>query len=328
MTSVVIATYNGEKYIEEQLDSIRKQSISPDEVIIVDDCSKDKTVKIIESFLSAHRLRNWKLIKNDKNLGYTLNFYHGIKQSSGDLVYLSDQDDSWHMDKLEVMTQYMNQNKEVMVLSSRYNLIDANGVRLIKNPGVVNYVDKFDGTIQLITLESLIGVSYIRGCSMCFRKEIIRLIPNISLNNLLGHDWMINVLGAMIGQNHCINMPLFDYRVHSTNVSLSAISRDKLIGSRTKRLVGLKESIVAHDYIIKNQEEFSNISQNIVRRIRKQISFEKKRLLFLEDKRLIYWFQLLCYLAQYRRYYQSMLGGIKIWIGDLLYAYNINFKIK
>lgn len=72
--SVALATYNGEKYIEKQLDSIRNQTIKPDEVVIVDDKSSDRTVALINEFIAVNNLVNWKLFVNEKNVGYRKNF--------------------------------------------------------------------------------------------------------------------------------------------------------------------------------------------------------------------------------------------------------------
>ena len=76
--SVVMATYNGSKYIIEQLDSIKNQVLSPDEVIICDDCSTDKTVEIIENYIHQNNLCGWKLYKNEKNIGFFNNFFKAM----------------------------------------------------------------------------------------------------------------------------------------------------------------------------------------------------------------------------------------------------------
>ena len=75
--SVALATYNGEKYIEKQLDSIRNQTIKPDEVVIVDDKSSDRTVALINEFIAVNNLVNWKLFVNEKNVGYAAGAFHG-----------------------------------------------------------------------------------------------------------------------------------------------------------------------------------------------------------------------------------------------------------
>lgn len=328
MISVVVTLFNGEKFIKEQLNSIRMQTNPVDEVIIVDDASTDDSTKITNSFINYYNLYNWKLIINKTNLGFAYNFIKGIKKCTGNVIFLCDQDDIWNPDKVKIMYNIMDKNQQLMVLSSRYSLIDQNGKKINKNPGVVNYAMINDGSIANITPESLIGSSYIRGCAMCFRKEIVEMIPDLELKNLLGHDWIINILSALIGENQCVNLDLFQYRIHTSNVSLSAVNRKTLLGDCDKRIKGLQESINAYIFIYNNLTQYKNSSKRIAKKIKKQIAFERKRLQVIKNRSLRTWISLLISLSCYKQYYNSVLGGIKIYFGDLFYAFNINFNIK
>ena len=118
--SVVLSSYNGEKYIEEQLNSLYFQILKPDEILIIDDCSTDNTVNIIENFIKKNNLDNWILIKNDKNLGWKKNFIEGFKKATGNLIFPCDQDDIWHREKIQKMTQIMMQRKEILLIVSNY----------------------------------------------------------------------------------------------------------------------------------------------------------------------------------------------------------------
>lgn len=91
--SLVMAVYNGEKYLIEQLDSIRKQTYPIDEVILIDDVSTDNSYELIHQYIDGYKLINWKLIKNENNLGYRKNFKKGLEIVDGDIIFLSDQDD-------------------------------------------------------------------------------------------------------------------------------------------------------------------------------------------------------------------------------------------
>ena len=101
--SLVMAVYNGEKYLIEQLDSIRKQTYLIDEVILIDDVSTDNSYELIHQYIDGYKLINWKLIKNENNLGYRKNFKKGLEIVDGDIIFLSDQDDRWHLNKIEVI---------------------------------------------------------------------------------------------------------------------------------------------------------------------------------------------------------------------------------
>ena len=111
--SLLMATYNGEKYIVEQLKSIYNQTVNPDEVLIADDVSNDRTVELIERFIEQHDLKNWKLMINSSNKGYKKNFYDLIQQATGDVIFLSDQDDVWEKNKIELMTKELEKNTKI-----------------------------------------------------------------------------------------------------------------------------------------------------------------------------------------------------------------------
>lgn len=128
MISVCMATYNGELYIEKQLESILVQSVGADEVIICDDGSQDRTVERIRAFLSAHHLTDtWQLYCNEENKGYPANFYYAMGLCSGDIVFLADQDDIWAPDKLKVMSRILQERQDVKVVCCKFGLVDAEG---------------------------------------------------------------------------------------------------------------------------------------------------------------------------------------------------------
>ena len=118
MISLVMATYNGEKYLYEQLDSIRCQTMPPDEVIICDDCSKDSTVNMIQKYIDKYQLKHWNVCENEKNKGYSKNFSDALKLAKGDIIFLADQDDIWMLDKIEKMTDIMTSNESIELLAS------------------------------------------------------------------------------------------------------------------------------------------------------------------------------------------------------------------
>src|SRR5690348_14254665 len=101
--SVAMATYNGARFVTEQLDSIAGQTQLPVEVVICDDRSTDETVSILESFAAKAPFRVT-LHRNDEQLGYRLNFKKAVSFCTGDLIAFCDQDDVWHPDKLKTLS--------------------------------------------------------------------------------------------------------------------------------------------------------------------------------------------------------------------------------
>lgn len=125
--SVVMATYNGESFILDQLNSIFQQEKKPDEVIICDDKSSDGTVSIISMFIDNNKLnKTWKLIVNDENLGYCDNFKKVCQLATGDVIFFSDQDDIWKLDKIKVMETMMEENQQIEMLAAKRALVIKN----------------------------------------------------------------------------------------------------------------------------------------------------------------------------------------------------------
>ena len=135
--SVCMGIYNGEKYIVQQLESLRRQTRKPDEVILCDDGSTDKTRSIVGKYLENHReLSSWKFICNAENRGYPGNFYYAMGQCTGDVVFLADQDDIWAEDKIARMSGLMEKQTEIKVLACTYGLIDdqENAIHTVMSP--------------------------------------------------------------------------------------------------------------------------------------------------------------------------------------------------
>ena len=127
MISVALCTYNGEKYISQQLDSIFSQSMPVDEVVICDDYSEDATCNILEFY--AARYPQIRLIKNEINLGFRKNFEKALTECQGDFIFFSDQDDIWDKDKVWICVSYLKETGKYGVYTNGL-LIDHNGAYL------------------------------------------------------------------------------------------------------------------------------------------------------------------------------------------------------
>jgi glycosyltransferase involved in cell wall biosynthesis len=204
MISVCIATYNGEKYIKEQLDSILFQLNVEDEVIISDDGSSDTTLEIIKSYQDSRIF----LFENSfKNV--VLNFEFVINKAKGDYIFLSDQDDIWHKDKVEVYIKTFSENPKAILTISDLQIIDKNGSHLDK----VFYKDKFTSRLG----NNLLVNNFI-GCAMAFKRDVKKSILPFP-KNIAMHDWWIGSCCIMLGEIHFINMKLNFYRRHDNNVT-------------------------------------------------------------------------------------------------------------
>jgi len=203
MISVCIATYNGEKYIKEQLDSIINQLNQNDEIVISDDGSSDSTLDIIESYNDSRIV----LYKNSfKNV--VLNFEFAIGKSKGDYIFLSDQDDIWHEGKVKHFMEFFFKNSNTTLLISDLQIIDQKG----------NYLDRvYDNKFSSSLVKNVIANKFI-GCAMAFTsktKNVIMPFPE----NIAMHDWWIGTCSIIHGKVQFIDKKLHFYRRHDSNVT-------------------------------------------------------------------------------------------------------------
>lgn len=205
MISVCIATFNGEKYIKEQLMSILFQLSSEDEIIISDDGSTDNTLNIIESFNSPiiH------IFINNGEHGYTSNFENTLRHINGDIVFFSDQDDVWMSDKVSVCMKYLQ--KYSFVISDAV-LVDEKGDEIADSFYAIRHAKRG-------WFKNIVRFSYL-GCCIAFRREILRkALPFPSNHILCTHDNWITLIAMTYYNYIAINDKLIRYRRHENNNS-------------------------------------------------------------------------------------------------------------
>ena len=168
MISLVMTTYNGLKYISEQLESIKNQTVLPDEVLIYDDRSTDGTYEYVQEYIQTNKLDKWNVVRNKENKGYSLNFSDAMKESHGDIVFLCDQDDIWHLDKIKVMSEIMNSHPEIELLAS-----NVHPFYMGEHPQRVHYQKYKGDLIKIRRLGEWIKPAR-PGCTMCFRRTLMK----------------------------------------------------------------------------------------------------------------------------------------------------------
>ncbi|MEG0239043.1 MAG: glycosyltransferase family 2 protein [Anaerorhabdus sp.] len=217
--SIVMTTYNGSKYILEQMESLRTQSMSPSEVIIIDDCSTDATVKIIREYIEKWNLYNWKVFSNEKNVGWIVNFHNACQKATSEFVFFCDQDDIWERDKIQTMIEIMIENPLIDVLACRISLIDENGKKLADTPMTLPFNSYSTGDIKKVLLTKKFIYEISPGCTMVIRSGFISLLQSIEFEQSIPHDALYWKMGVLLGKSYYIDLPLIKYRIHSTNAS-------------------------------------------------------------------------------------------------------------
>lgn len=216
--SVIIATFNGQKYIEEQLLSIVNQTRRPDEVIIGDDCSTDNTVDIAKKFIKERKL-NWRIIVNNNRLGFGRNFFSLIRSCTGDVVFPSDQDDIWRSDKIDVMSRVMDSDKNIGVLISEYVKISErcgiDDVRRIK----VDDNRRVNNMSLMQVLHHKDKKCPFAGMAQCIRMEFYWKYFSKMKNYPIAHDKLFVLVAADHNKFCKINYTSVFHRVHLNNTS-------------------------------------------------------------------------------------------------------------
>ena len=213
LVSVVMATHNGERYLFEQMQSVLMQSYKNIEVLVVDDASTDRTLALLKDFsdidprISIH--------PSDRNLGFVANFERGLTLAKGEFIALSDQDDVFHRDTIELLVKLLQSNPRTDMVISDLNLIDENNNIFIKSMWHYNKLHPESGH----PFQQLIYKNFATGCAMMIRRRLLdSALPFPTCCSV--HDWWLAVLAASEGRGGIllVEKPLTSYRQHASNV--------------------------------------------------------------------------------------------------------------
>lgn len=300
-TSVALATYNGEKFIEKQLYSILNQRLKVDEVVISDDGSQDNTLNIILNFINRYKLTSWKVISG-KVGGVVANFTRAFSYVTGDIIYLCDQDDIWYEEKNELILQCFEENSTVLSINSSFEYIDTDDNIIYhrcdkgkSNHNLIRFYIEENAIIQ-IPLSVVINKNISPGMTMAVRKNILDDYLTLNLNKSNLHDHELNCLAAMKKGCYFYNKKLAKYRIHGNQtVSISNIKKRRIRDILYDKIRNADENIdflldmIKDCYCIKDScddekiyldklHEFAQIRQKVV-----------SGKIYMWGKEIIYW---------------------------------------
>jgi glycosyltransferase involved in cell wall biosynthesis len=226
--SIAMCTYNGQRFLAEQLQSFLDQTVHPDELIVCDDGSVDDSVSMVRAF-AARAPFLVRVICNPKNLGYIRNFEQAIAQCTGDLIFLCDQDDVWVTRKIQAL-------RDVFLAEPRVGLVLHDFVRINAEGGPCDFPEERYGELQLLGTElpDEVRAHGIRvfmlpsprawcGCMMAFRREWLSVLLPIYPGK--GHDDYILKLLGLLTEVRFVGEPLIQYRMHSSNFNNHEVGR-------------------------------------------------------------------------------------------------------
>ena len=216
--SIAMATYNGGKYLSEQLESFISQTRPPDELIVCDDRSTDNTVEVLNRFKSVAPFEV-NIYINDINIGYTKNFEKAISVCSGDVIFLSDQDDVWEATKILLVTSKFSENSSIHVIINDAKYADDN--LKLSGATVLQHVTKIGGGEN----------THIQGSCTAITAMFRDFILPLPVDHCPVHDVYIHRWAKLLCVRRVLNKPLQLWRIHGRNNSNTVFSQLKILSN-------------------------------------------------------------------------------------------------
>lgn len=240
-TAVILATYNGEKLLEKQLDSIRNQTVPADYVLFRDDKSTDGTVNYLKNYIEKNKLENWIVNVNDHNLGWKLTFRQLMLDALAydiNYVFFSDQDDIWRLNKIEKQVVIAKENPEIEVLSHDFDVLNTKNQEIST---ANNY--QFDSKGETISQypKRISYISYRLGFTHMVKRELIEcLAKEWGSYQHLAHDRLVSMVSDLCGTGYNLNENLARHIVHGNNAT--GKSRISINSPKSEHLKEIKEN--------------------------------------------------------------------------------------
>lgn len=280
LISIALCTYNGARFIEEQLRSLLDQTYPNIEIVVVDDCSTDDTLKIIDNFRKEfNRIR---VYANKENVGYIKNFESAIKRCKADLIAIADQDDIWSRDKISLLYEHLNDN---ILIYHDSAFVDQNGRSLNKVLSDVLNLYKGNDSAPFIFSNCL------SGHSILMRKELLRWA--LPFPEGYYYDQWLGFVATTVGKINYIGKSLVCYRQHVDNST--DLLRTK--ASRVNRKKGTEKLLLEYEWLkhcsdLELKLNTAGLATRLMIEYRKRkdsyISLSYALLYFRERKRLLY----------------------------------------
>ncbi len=309
--SVALCTYNGEKYVEEQLKTIMAQTRRPDEIVVSDDGSSDRTIEIVDSVLKGSEIEHL-ILKNVGTHGVVGNFYNAMSNCSGDVIFTSDQDDMWREDKVEVMLRPFEESEKNVLAFSNALLVDGEGRSLGGDLWSTLSFKPEKEKDDMFGL--LLNRCVVTGAAMAVRKSLFELC-GIAPKGWLHDGWL--AVNAVILGNVCpIDEELLFYRQHGNNVvgakKLTSMQRVKgyfkngAVMAKTRQERQLRYTAVL-DFASERLSEKNTDS------LKKCVEFWEGTTKFvsLSKARSVAWIMKNLFNGSYKRYYTGARGAVR-----------------
>lgn len=239
--SIALATYNGERYLKEQLDSFLLQTRLPDELVISDDKSDDNTLNILSDFKNNAPFEV-KIFSNKENIGYVKNFERAIAATTGDFIFLSDQDDVWMDNKIKIMLEYDYLHTDQPTLLTGDRILTDTNLNELGKTSIEEHVRLGFGK-----------QGYAGGSAMVFNRQLKEIIIPIPDKFGWAHDTWITSIAKKINRYYVIDNAVQLYRRHLNSTSNSIFNSEKKY-SKAKLFIESISAISDYGEHLKRQE--------------------------------------------------------------------------
>lgn len=218
-SSIVLCTFNGVRYLPTLWESLLAQSRQPDEIVVRDDASTDGTPALLETLREAAEKRGIRVrvLLNEKNVGYVSNFEAALRNASGDVLFLCDQDDVWHSDKVAGQLEEFQKRSELLFLCSDARRVDASGADLGRSLFATLRVTRAE--LKKIHrgygFEVLLRRNLATGATAALRNSLLQI--SLPFPACWIHDEWLAIMAAAFDGFDCLDQALVDYRQHDAN---------------------------------------------------------------------------------------------------------------
>ncbi len=248
LVSIAMATYNGEKFVEQQIQSLLAQDYPNLEIVISDDCSQDRTWEILERYAALdNRIR---LLPRTVNLGYVVNFIRVFSECKGELISPCDQDDIWYPNKTSRLVEEMG---DATLIYCNNRFIDEN------NHILGRY---FSDNVEMISgcdSRQLMLCTSICGHAMLFKKELLKTTDQLDIAPYI--DWLISFLAAEHGSILYLDEVLVDWRQHNNSTTFHV--RQSIQGAKRKALMTDRKMLGVFAKISIMHQEFFLLAEKL-----------------------------------------------------------------
>ncbi|HET9835370.1 MAG TPA: glycosyltransferase family 2 protein [Rhodanobacteraceae bacterium] len=217
--SVVLCTYNGERYLPQLWRSLLAQTRLPEEIVVRDDASTDTTFALLGTLREEARARGIQvtLARNEHNLGFVGNFEAALADAGGEIVFLCDQDDIWHPQKIALMLAQCERRPDLLLLHSDARLVDEAGGDM--HCGLFEALEVTRRERRRVhrghAFEALLRRNLATGATLAFRRSLLQAVTPFPPEWV--HDEWLAIVAAALGNVDCLERPLIDYRQHGGN---------------------------------------------------------------------------------------------------------------